>query len=329
MRTIIAIVLGISIAQIMTAQTDTLIIKLNDFGQMLIVSPSLNSEKQKEIGIDNAFRKFYEDFAKTSSTSFGDKNYLINYIENNNDEKTRKISIKEIENQSDIYFFQDSIQQSLPSYKFQLALHLKREVKIYLNSLQDFQLIKLQNLDSLYLQALSQLQSEKLRNKNPYLIFYTSKNNKINNKSAIIFSGKTNDYIILYSSFGASIISTTISPEINLNMDFSLGKKGLINQKFGFSNTFLFMPNKNDFYDIKTYNFVNANYYLKFNKKWSHKISLGYMYAGNGDDFSKNTWNAYWQTNINEIGFKLGTFYTKNAENKYVYLPSIGFDFGF
>ncbi|MDF1548622.1 MAG: hypothetical protein P1P88_12425 [Bacteroidales bacterium] len=329
MRTIIAIVLGVFITQTLSAQNDSLIIKLENFGQMLIVSPDFTNEAIKTIGIDDAYQRFYEEFVKINPSVFKKEHYLIKYVESKDELKTKRISLEESENQIDEYFFQDGKHQSRLSFNFQIKLDLKNEVIIYLDSLPDFQRIKILNLDSLYLQSLSEFQSEKLRKKYPYLIFYNSSNNKINNKSSLIFSGKTNDYIILYPTFGASIISTTISPEINLNMDISLGKKGLVYQKFGISNTFLFMPNKNDFYNVKTYYLVNANYYLKFNKKWSHKVSLGYMYAGNGDDFSKNTWNFYWQTSVKDIGFKLGSFYTKNTEGNYVFLPSIGFDFGF
>lgn len=329
MRTIIAIVLGVFITQTLPAQNDSLIIKLENFGQMLIVSPDFTNEAIETIGIDDAYQRFYEEFVKISPSVFKKEHYLIKYVESKDELKTKRISLEVIDNQIDEYFFQDGKHQSRLSYNFQVKLDLKNEVIIYLDSLQDFQRIKFLKLDSIYLQALSQFESENLRKKNPYLIFYTSSNNKINNKSALIFSGKTNDYIILYATFGASVINTRISPEININMDFSLGKKGLVNQKFGFSTTFLFMPDKNDFFDVNSYNLINANYYFRILKKWNHKISLGYMFAGDGNDFSKNTWNIYWQTSVKDIGFKLGSFYTKNTEGNYVFLPSIGFDFGF
>jgi hypothetical protein len=125
------------------------------------------------------------------------------------------------------------------------------------------------------------------------------------------------------------MISNNFAPEINLNLDFDFRSKGITIYKFGGSGTFLLMPDKNDFFKVNSYSFINVYYGLGFRDKWDHKVSIGYMLSGSGNDFSKNTWNAYWQSNINKIGIKVGAYYTNNLEGNRVILPSIGFDFGF
>ena len=68
---------------------------------------------------------------------------------------------------------------------------------------------------------------------------------------------------------------------------------------------------------------------MKMRNKWTHKVSIGYLYGRTGDDFGENTWNGYWQTTVNKVGVKLGGFLTKNNEGNYVVIPSIGLNFGF
>ena len=64
MRTILIIVLGLFIAQNLKAQNDSLIIKLEDYGQMVVVSSNLTTVKQGNIGLNDKYKKFYEENKK-------------------------------------------------------------------------------------------------------------------------------------------------------------------------------------------------------------------------------------------------------------------------
>jgi len=329
MRTIITIVLGIFIAQTLTAQTDTLVIKLDDYGQMIVVSTNLVGKKQKIDGIDVLYKQFYSDFSKIDPSVFKDKKYLISFKAATDNQKASQISIKDSENEGDKYFFQDGKQQSISAYKYELSLNSEGSIKIYLDSLNDLKRVNSISLDSLYEQSFNYMKTSQLRNRTHYKIFYSSKSGKVDENSAFIHEEKSFDYINLFPSFGMRMIQSTFAPEASINVDFILGKKGGLDQRFGISTSFLFMPDKNDFFDVKTYNFLNASYYLKYNSKWSQKISVGYMISGDGEDFNGKTWSASWQPNIGSIGMSFGGFYTKNTTGKYVFLPSIGISFGF
>jgi hypothetical protein len=338
MRTILIIVLGLFIAQNVNAQADSLIIKLGDYGQMIIVSSNRVTEKQKSFGLNESYQKFYEDFKKIDKSGLSDKNYLINYNRALWDKKNnRSISIKAIEKLPDVYYFQDGNENSLLSSKYKLTLNYEHVIFL-LDSLKDFEKISMLNLDTLYFQSIEHFQSQNLRKKDSYNIFYSSLNNSVDKSSNYIMNKKTLDYLLLGTSFGMTMVSSTFAPEFNVNLEMDLHNKGISKFKFGISSTYLFMPNKNDFFDINTYNFLNASFSmnllnsgfkLKSKNELSHKISIGYLISRDGDDFSKNTWNAFWQTNINKIGFKIGAYYTNNLEGNRVILPSIGFDFGF
>jgi hypothetical protein len=330
MRTILIIVLGLFIAQNVSAQVDSMIIKLGDYGQMIIISSNLVKEKQVNFGLNESYQNFYNDFEKINKSGLNDKSYLLNYSKSKwEDQKNRSLSVKPIENEANMFYFQDDKTQSLLTCKYRLELDSERKVIFQFNSLNDFEKVSLLSLDSLYLQALQDFQSQKPQKMYPYMIFYSSDNSKLDKSSNLILRGKSQDYIELNPTFGMSMINSTFAPEISINLNFMLNSKGILHQKFGLSTTFLFIPDKSDFFNISTYKFVNANYFIQFKDNLSHKISIGYMYGRNGSDFSTDTWNAYWQTNINKIGFRLGGFYTRNAEGNRVILPSIGLDFGF
>jgi hypothetical protein len=213
--------------------------------------------------------------------------------------------------------------------KYTLKLEAERRIIFLLDSVEYFKKVSLLNLDTLYIQALEHFQSQNLRKKNSYIVFYASKNNMIDQSSNFVRDKKSLDMLFMYPSFGMSIINSTFAPELSWNVELNFSNKGVDQYKIGLAGTFLFMPDKNDFFKIQTYSFLNLYYDLRFKEKWDHKISVGYLLGSGGNEFSKNTWNAYWQTSINKIGIKIGTYYTKNPEDMYVFLPSIGFNFGF
>jgi len=329
MRTILFIVLGLFIAQNVGAQNDSLIIKLEDYGQMVIILPNLTKAKQEGIGINDLYKKFYEDFKSIDKSSFKKNCYLLNYDTPKwDDQNNRSLTIKALDDFPDVFYFQDGKQIASHSGKYSLKLTKYGDINIVLDSLGDFEKVSLLNLDTLYLQALKHLQDMNLRKRNLYTILYPSSNNNIDESSNYVVSKKSLDYLQLYCSAGILAISTNFAPELNINLDIDFGSKGRFDHSVGISSTLLFMPDKNDFFNISTYSFINANYQHKFNNKGSHRIGIGYLLGGGGDSFSKNTWNAFWQTNINKMGVKLGGYYTKNSEGNYVLLPSIGFVFG-
>ncbi|NJO93099.1 MAG: hypothetical protein HC831_32165 [Chloroflexia bacterium] len=261
--------------------------------------------------------------------NIGDEhNYFIEFRHEPYLPENSIISIAKTKPESDKYYFNDNKLGSINNFRFKVALSSK--VFLFLSSLSDFEKVAATSLDDIYNQFKSNIQTEDLNKRKPYLFFYESKKNKLENDTKFIYqSGKAQDYIIAYPSFGMQMINSTFAPEITINVDFAFGMKGTVGQKFGFSTTFLYMPDKDDFLNVNTYNFVNANYYFKINNKWTHKISIGYMFDKNGSDFSYNTWNGFWQSNIKSFGLKLGGLYTKNSNENYVVIPSIGFDFGF
>ena len=330
MRTILTIVLGVFIAQTLRAQNDSLIIKLSDYGQMLIVSGNLVTEKSKNLELDKNYLEFYNDFAKLDKIALQNGSYILKYKPSFDDENTRELSVNEQERKTDKFYFVNEELASKNSYKYTLEIVGSRKMIIYLDSLTHFEKVSKLSLDSLFSQSLLNIQQQDLNKRKPYVFFYSSKNSQLNKDLDLtIYPRKSQDFIEIYPSFGMQIINSTFSPEININMDFGLGNKGQIGQRFGFSTTFLFIPDRNDFFNISNYNFINASYYMKMRNKWTHKVSIGYLYGRTGDDFGENTWNGYWQTTVNKVGVKLGGFLTKNNEGNYVVIPSIGLNFGF
>jgi len=330
MRTILTIVLGVFIAQTLQAQNDSLIIKLGDYGQMLIVSGNLVSKKSKNLELDKNYQNFYSDFEKLDKKALENNNYILKYKPSLYEHDARELTVSEIENKIDKYYFVKEEYASKKSYKYTLEINASKKMTLYLDSLAHFEKVGKLSLDSLYFQSIKDIQQQDLNRRQPYVFFYSSDNNQLNKDLKLtIHPGKAQDFIELYPSFGMQMINSTFAPEISFNMDFGLGNKGQVGQRFGLSTTHLFIPDADDFFKISNYNFVNASYYLKLNKKWTHKVSIGYLYGKSGDLFGDNTWNGYWQTTVNKIGIKLGGYLTKNNENNYVVIPSIGFNFGF
>jgi len=329
MRTILIIVLGLFIAQNVSAQVDSLIFKLGDYGQIVIISSNLITEKQESFGLDASFRKFYMDFKKIDKTSFRDKNQIIKYSDNNYGSNSREISIEDADNKTDIFYFQEGKEQYLLSGKFKLELLLDRKVVIFINSLEDLEKIEQLSLDSLYLQSLEHFQSQNLNKRISYKIFYSAENNQISKSSNMILAGKFNDYLLLFPTVGMSIINSRIAPEWGASFEFDFRKKGLANIKFGLNYSTMYLFNKDNIFDISSYSFLSLNYYFKYKDDYAQKLSVGYLVNKTSNDFNGKTWNAYYSASIKKIGFKIGGIYTKNTEGKYVVLPSVGFDFSF
>jgi hypothetical protein len=331
MRTMLIIVLGLFIARNADAQVDSLIIKLDDAGYLIIISPNLVKQKQESFDLNRDFSRFYADFIMSDKSDYKEKPYIIKYeFDKYSDEhKNRSLTFIERKTTHDIFYFQDGKELKILSGKYKLELASRQKVVILIDSLKDLEKISRLDLDTLYLQSLKHFQSHQPNKRLPYNVFYSITNNSIDQDSYVLKSGENKDFINLGPTFGMWFMNSSIFPELTLNADFIVNSKNVTRHKFGISTSFLFMPDKNDFYNISTYKFVNVYYHKKYRDIWDHTFSIGYMYDKNGNDFSNNTWNAYWQTNINKIGFRFGGFYTKNLQGKNVIIPSIGLDFGF
>ena len=326
MRTILIIVLGLFIAQNVYAQADSLIIKLENYGQMIV--PSEDLAKEKSIKLNEAYQRFYTDFVKIDTSRMkSDKSYIICYNEALWDnQKNRSIKIK---TNDDEYYFHKSNEQAMQSCKYRLEFNYSRKVIFVLNSFEDIEKISRIDLDSLFNQSIMDVKNDHRYVRQPIKVFYSSENSQIK-KHPDNFSVKgPTDIIWLYPNAGMSIINSMIAPEWGANIEFELGKKDGAGYKFGINYTVMYLYNKNDIFDISSYGFLSLNYYLKEYKSLKHRLSVGYLVNKSGNDFNGKTWIGSWCMNLNGIGLKLGGFYTKNMENKYVVLPSIGLDFVF
>jgi hypothetical protein len=329
MRTILIIVLGLFIAQNLNAQVDSLIIKLGDYGQLIVISPNLVKEKQKSFGLDESYQNFYNDFKKIDKSGFSDKNQIIKYSNKTYEPQYRAISIEAVDNEEGLFYFNEDKQESILPNKYKLEINAERKVIIIINSLDDLDKINQLSLDSLYLQSLKHIQSQDLNNRIAYKIFYSADNKQINENSNLIFSGKLQDFLLLDANIGMSIIDSRIAPEWGASIEFDFRKKGLVNLRFGINYTLKHLYDRDDIFNISNYGFLSLNYYFKYNNSYNQKLSIGYMVNKSGNDFNGNTWNAYYTRNIKDFGFKFGGIYTKNLEDKYVFMPSVGFDFWF
>ncbi len=334
MKAILAIALGVFITQTLTAQNDSLIIKLNDYGQLLIVNSNLVTKKIDNRKLDETYSGFYQQFEElTKIRSFEkEEGYFIKFTSKSSCEDCPKHSTIQITQKNktpDKYFFYKDQIGSLLDYKYKVSLSPK--TFLFLDSINDFAKVSTISLDSLYKQSKKEISPDTLHKRQAHLFFFDSNNGKLNDQPRLIYSeGKAQDYIMLYTGFGAQIINSSFAPQVDIIADVAFNKKNTIpGQKFGISATFLFMPDEADFHNINTYNFANVSYYLKFNQKWSHKISVGYLFAKNGEHFSNDTWCAFWQSNIKDIGVKIGTYYTKNSDGDYVTIPSFGVSISF
>jgi hypothetical protein len=329
MRTILIIVLGFFIAQNVNAQSDSLIIKLENYGQLIVISPNLVKEKQKSFGLDTSFRNFYNDFKKIDKSKFIDKNQIIKYSYDRYEPQYSTISIEKSDIESDVFYFHKDKLQSLETNKYKLELMAARKVVILVNSLEDFEKVSLISLDSLYAQSLEHLQNQKLHKRMPYKIFYSTENNHINKNSNLIFHGKFQDYLLLNGTIGMSVIDSRIAPEWGASIELSFRNKDKFGQEFGINYTTMYLYDKNDMYNISSYGFLNLNYCIEYNSRFSHKLVFGYLVNKSGSDFNGRTWDAYLSTKINNLGFKVGGIYTKNLNGAYTLLPTVGIDFGF
>jgi hypothetical protein len=331
MRTILIIVLGLFIAQKINAQSDSLIIKLGDYGQMIVISPNLVTEKQKSFGLDTSYRNFYNDFKKIDKSKFSDKNQVIKYTYKRFEPQYQTITIEKADIDEDVYYFNEDKQQSIQGNKYKLELMAARKVIILVNSLEDFEKINQLSLDSLYLQSLEHIKTQNLHKRVPYKIFYDTENMQINKNSNFTIGGKLQDFIVLDAEFGMSVMDSRVAPEWGANLEFMLKKKDYPGLRFGINYTTMYLYDKNNMYNISSYGFLNLSYYFENNEafRFSHKLVVGYLVNKSGNDFNGNTWNAYLSSNINNLGFKIGGIYTKNLNGAYTFLPSIGINFGF
>ncbi|MEN8121459.1 MAG: hypothetical protein ABFS35_13995 [Bacteroidota bacterium] len=332
MRTILFIVLSISIAQISLAQQDTLIIKLDDYGQITIMTDQLFNKKEKMPNFDTVYSKFYADFQKIDKSDMQDNAYNIRYeyyegwaVHSGKIRIVNKTSIFK-----DIYFERNNL-QAIKSFNYTLSVKLSayNEIEIAVNHLNDFDKINKFSIDSLYEKIQSDILSRDLTKRIAYKVIYQTNNNKLSSKPMLKYPNKSHDYISLYPSFGMSVINSNIAPEIDFNIDIILSKKNKPKYKFGINTSLLFIPDENDFFKIYSYNIANAYYHLFNRDNSSHKFSLGYMYRKTGSHFNGDTWTAAWQYNKKNVGIKLGGYFTKNPTGNYVAIPSIGINFGF
>lgn len=331
MRTILFIVLSISIAQISLAQQDTLIIKLDDYGQITIITDQLFNKKGKTPGFDKIYERFYSDFQKMNKSVLRDNSVLIRYIYDKNDSTIRSIKIEKNKNVEKEIYFNASLQQTVRSFNYTLYVKLSayEEMLIGVNKISDFDKIAGLSIDSSYSTARINLLSRDLNKRNAYKVIYNQENNKINLNTVLIQKDKALDYINIYPSFGMSIVNSNFAPEIDINIDFALHYKSKTKYKFGINSSFLFIQDENDFFKVYTYNLAHLYYHFFVRDNSSHKFSVGYMYRKTGPHFNGDTWTAAWQYNKKQVGIKLGGYFTKNPEGKYVIIPSIGINFGF
>jgi len=334
MRTILFIVLSTFIAQISLAQQDTLIIKLDDYGKITIVTKQLFSKKGKSLNFDDIYSKFYADFQKIDKSDIQDNTFNIRYLYDEYNASIRSIKIEKSKKKTKIFYFQDSIQQIEKPYNYTLSLkspnfYSYEEVQVAVNNIPDFEKITKYSIDSLYEKVQSDLSIFGLKKRIAHKIMYEQDNVEINMSPMLINSNKIHDYISIYPSFGMSVINSNFAPEIDINIDFALYHKSKMKYKFGVNTSFLFIQDENDFFKIHTYNIANVYYHLFIRDNSSHRFGVGYMYQKTGPHFNGDTWTASWQYNLKRVGIKLGGYFTKNLEGNYVAIPSIGFDFGF
>ena len=329
MRTILFIVLSTFFAQISLAQQDTLIIKLDDYGQITIMTDQLFSKKLKAQKFDDIYSKFYSDFEKIDKSEMKDTILDIRYVYGGFETLVRTIEIEKSKEKNTTFYFQDSIQLIEKNYNYTLFLEYSdfflghTLVQIAVSDITDFDKITKVSIDSLYEDAQAYLLNFKLSKHISYKIFYAP-----NNVDITIGSNKIHDYISLYPSFGMSVINSNFAPEIGFNIDIVLSHKNKPKYKFGINTSFLFIQDENDFFKVYTYNVANLYYHLFVRDNTSHSFSIGYMYRKTGPHFNGNTYTAAWQYNMKHIGVKLGGYYTKNEEGNYIVIPSIGLNFG-
>ena len=330
MRTILFIVLSISIAQISLAQQDTLIIKLDDYGQITIMTDQLFSKKAKPLNFDEIYSKFHDDFEKIDKSEMKDTILNIRYVYDKFDTPVRSIEIEKNKEKKTTFYFQDSTQLIEKTYNYTLFLDYSdfflghTIVHVAVSNISDFDKIAKVSVDSLYETAQAYLLNFKLNKRISYKIFYAKDDVDIT-----IGSNKIHDYINLYPSFAMSVINSNIAPEIDFNIDFILSQKNKPKYKFGINTSFLFLQDENDFFKVYTYNIASLYYHLFVKNNSSHKFSVGYMYRKTGPHFNGNTYTASWQYNMKQIGVKLGGYFTENLEGDYVVIPSIGLNFSF
>ena len=332
MRTILFIVLSLCVAQILQAQQDTLIIKLDDYGQISIMTDQLFNEKGNGLEFEKAYSMFYTDFQKIDKSEMLDNAFRIQYeyYQGYGSHKSN-MSIEQNNNIAKIIYFNRKNQQILESFNYTLNIKLSKynEMEIAVNNIDDFEKIAQISIDSLYKEAQVDVLSRDIYKRIANKIIYSQENEKLNMSNVLVKNSGSQDYINLYPAFGMSVINSNFVPEIDFNIEFLLSKKTIPKYKFGINTSFLFIQDENDFFKLYTYNVANLYYHLFIRDNISHSISLGFMYRKTGPHFNGNTFTASWKFNMKHIGVKLAGYYTKNQEGNYVIIPSIGLNFGF
>jgi len=331
MRTIFFIVLSTFIAQILKAQQDTLIISLDDYGQIRFMTDKLFSKKGEALKFDDIYSKFYTDFEQVDKSDMQDNAFNIRYV-NYEGLAIHKSSIKMVGKKSvskDIYFDRKNL-QTVKSFNYTLSVELSanNEMEISVDNIVDFEKVTHLSIDSLYKNVQINVQGF-LAKRLAHKVIYKTENNMLDVNSVVVEGKYAHDYINLYPSFGMSVINSNFAPEIDVNIEFILSHKNKPKYKFGINTSFLFIQDENDFFKVYTYNIANLYYHLFMRDNTSHSFSIGYMYRKTGPHFNGNTYTAAWQYNMKHIGVKLGAYYTKNEEGNYVVIPSIGLHFGF
>ena len=333
MRTIL-IVLSLFIAQILTAQYDTLIVNVENYATVTFLSNLKLRKKDKELKthFNEVYAKFYKDFGKAKIPESSDRCVIIRYKTNSFDTK-RKISIEKNNKSAVAYFFERKNMQKVKQYPYTLMIDddllANDRIIISVNELSDFNKLNNVNLDSIYKDVRKDVINKVNSYKRPYTVVYQQKNNKLDIKSSVMHTDVANDYISIFPDFRASIINNNFAPEISVNLLFNLASKGEFKYRFGASADFLFIPDNTNFFKTYTYNLANVFYDVYVNEKFSHRFNVGYMFRKTGSHFNGNTWTVGWQYNIKPFGFRISAYFTENEAGEKVVLPGFGISFGF
>lgn len=199
---------SISYAQV---TPDTLIININDYGQMCISSFNIFYKHKKTESIDSLFEDFYYDYKiseeKIESGTPVDVFHSI-------DGELRKILIKKREELPDVIYLKGKKKQIVKSYPVRIHIpkHFPKTEKVTISVKDEKYLDEIFkiNLDSMRYSALNDLEkeikNEKHRKRLSHSGFYQSLDNKINTESRIILQKNANNYICISPIIGIRML---------------------------------------------------------------------------------------------------------------------------
>jgi len=337
MKSIIFLAVFIFSSQLLSSQKpDTLVVKLNDYGNLSIYSSDLIKEKNNGFSIDQIYRKIYNEISKQNFAGFGNS-VLINCSIEQNEISEIKITNAEVAEKE--IFIKEGKTFSFDDYKIEIRImvknSLKNKVSIFVKDENYFQNILNCKMDSLYTLAIEDIEKEDISKRVSYKMFYSSLDNKLQIDNKLHILGKSEDVIYLTLQPGISIINSTFVPELALNVDFSFSKKGIKTQKFGISNNYYYFPAKDNFFSNNIYNFINLTYSYSIknsnNKTSGAKLIAGLNMTKNGELFDKNTCRMAIEINHSNIAVSYGVLwqYKRNNDFSMANTKVIGFSFRF